>query len=148
MAAERRRSTQARDVVPSVHLGDIRGVHVRELATRFALGAFVSIVAAIISGAVGARLGGVFLAAPAILPASLTIVEHKEGTRKADRDAIGAVVGSLALVVFATVGESMFTRHNPALVLAAALGGWIAAGLAFYAILGLFRPDDCDKQQD
>ncbi len=115
---------------------------------RFALGAAVSIVAGIISSVGGPRIGGVFLAFPAILPASLTFIQQKEGTRKADRDAIGAVLGGLALVVFAAVAESTFTRVNPALVLLCSLGGWLIASGAMYTVLALVRPDDCDRNQD
>lgn len=136
------------DVVPSVDLTKLRQVEPKELLVRFALGAAVSIVAAIISKALGARLGGVFLAFPAILPASLTFLQDKEGTRQADRDAIGAVLGGAALVVFAAVGESLFARHNSAVVLVAALGAWTVAVLVFYAALALLRPDDCDKHRD
>ena len=64
---------------------------------------------------------------PAILPASLTIVRSKEGTRRADRNAIGAVLGGAALVVFAAVGESLLTRRNAAVVLMADLVGWVLA---------------------
>jgi hypothetical protein len=136
------------DVWPSLDVGELRQVAPRELLVRFALGATVSIVAGIIAKFVGARIGGVFLAFPAILPASLTIVQDKEGTRRADRDAIGAVLGGAALVVFATVGESLFTRQNAAAVLVAALGAWLFAGFLFYALLAVVRPDDCDKRCD
>jgi uncharacterized membrane protein (GlpM family) len=118
------------------------------MAARFLLGALVSIVAAVLSKEVGTRFGGVFLAFPAILPASLTFVERSEGTRKAGRDAIGAVLGGLALVVFATIGESLFTRENSALVLVFALLGWLVAIAVLYVALAVFRPDDCDASKD
>ena len=129
-------------------MGKLREVAPRELLVRFALGATVSIVAGIIAKVIGARIGGVFLAFPAILPASLTIVQSKEGTRRADRNAIGAVLGGAALVVFAVVGETFFTRQNPAAVLFAALGAWLFVSFLFYGLLALVRPDDCDKHGD
>jgi hypothetical protein len=137
-----------RDTIPSIDLAKLRQVKPKELLIRFALGAVVSIVAGILSKALGSRLGGVFLAFPAILPASLTFVEEEEGTRKADRDAKGAVLGAAALVGFATVGETLFTRDNPAVVLAAALGAWTVAIFILYAALAAVRPDDCDQDQD
>jgi hypothetical protein len=115
------------------------------MLVRFALGAATSVVAAIVSKAAGARLGGAFLAFPAILPASLTFVETKEGEKKADKDAIGAVLGGLALIAFAGVGESLFTRVNALAVLAAALGAWLAGAGVFYALAALLRPDITDS---
>lgn len=131
-----------------VDLGKVRQASPREMATRFALGAAVSIAAGIISKSSGARLGGVFLAFPAILPASLTFVQKKEGTRTADRDAVGAILGGLALVSFATVGESMFGRHVAPLVLLAALAAWLATSLALYAGLVLLSPERCHRKPD
>ena len=144
MPAEPRRV----DVLPSADLSKIRGAKPKELLVRFVLGAAVSVDAGIISKGVGPRLGGVFLAFPAILPASLTFVQGKEGTHKADRDAIGAVLGGLALVVFAAVAESTFTRLNPALALVCSLAGWLVACAAMYVILAAVRPDDCDRTKD
>lgn len=144
MPAERRRV----NVLPSFDLSKIRGAKSKELLVRFVLGAAVSVVAGIVSEGVGPRLGGVFLAFPDILPASLTFVQGKEGTHKADRDAIGAVMGGLALVVFAAVAESTFTRLNPALVLLCSLAGWIVACAAMYVVLAAVRPDDCDRAKD
>lgn len=134
--------------MPSGDLSKIREAKPKELLVRFLLGAVVSIAAGIISKGVGPRLGGVFLAFPAILPASLTFVQAKEGTRKADRDAIGAVLGGLALVVFAAVAESTFTRVNSAVVLVCALAGWLLSCGLMYAVLASVRPDDCDRNQD
>ena len=138
----------ATEVLPVFEPGEARRANMKEMMVRFALGAAVSILAGIVAKAEGARLGGVFLAFPAILPASLTFVEEEEGTRKASRDAIGAVLGGLALVVFAAVAESTLTRINSILALLAALLGWAAASAVLYAGLAAFRPDDCDISKD
>jgi len=142
------RDTAVRDVTPSLHPEGLRQIGSRELIVRFCLGAAVSVIAGIIAKAVGARFGGLFLAFPAILPASLTIIQEKGGTRRADRDASGAVLGACGLVVFAVVAESTFTRLNPAVVLVTSLAGWIVACGILYSLLALVRPDDCDKRQD
>lgn len=126
---------------PEVDVRSIRNVKPSEMLVRFALGASVSVIAGIISNAAGARLGGVFLAFPAILPASLTFVQEKEGTSKADRDAVGAILGGLALLAFAAVGESMFGRHNAVLVLGGALAAWLICIAVLYMALVLIRPD-------
>ncbi len=134
--------------MPAVDVRKLGGVRATEMAARFGLGAAVSIVAGIVSLAAGARLGGVFLAFPAILPASLTFVQNKEGTRVADHDALGAVLGGTAGVVFATVGESMFGRHNSALVLGMALAGWLLTAILLYGVLNLLRPDTEDRRSE
>lgn len=134
---DERDDTQA---VPSFEPGKVRQTPLRDYAIRFALGAVISIVAHILSKDVGARFGGVFLAFPAILPASLTLIQEKEGTRRADRNAIGAVLGGLGLAVFAMIGELAFTRIEPYLVLVSALVGWIVASLALYALFAFLRP--------
>lgn len=133
---------------PGVELTKLREVNVRELAVRFVFGAAVSVGAGVLGKAVGARFGGMFLAFPAILPASLTLIENKEGTRKADRNAIGAVLGGMALAVFAGIGEAAFGHISPPLVLAIAALGWAAMALVLYALLAFFVPETCDKNQD
>jgi uncharacterized membrane protein (GlpM family) len=137
-----------REIFPRVELAHLKEVRAKELLVRFALGGAVSIIAGIISKAVSARFGGMFLAFPAILVASLTFVQDKEGTRRADRDAIGAVLGGASLVVFAAVGESMFGRHSSVLVLVASLGAWLVSIAVLFAVLAGIRPDDADARQD
>jgi hypothetical protein len=135
-------------VVPEVELGKLRKAKPRDYVIRFALGAVISIGAAIASKAVGARFGGIFLAFPAILPASLTLIQEKEGTRRADRDAVGAVLGGAALIAFAMIAELSLRRIEPYLAVILALLGWIVASVGLYALLAWLRPDDCDKTKD
>jgi hypothetical protein len=126
----------------------VRQVRFRDYLVRFALGAAISIIAGIISKAVGARFGGSFLAFPSILPASLTLIQDKEGTRRADRNAIGAVLGGAGLVVFAMIGEASFGHIEPFAALVLALAGWLVTSCALYWLLCLFRPDSCDRTKD
>jgi hypothetical protein len=129
-------------------LGKLGKVAPREIAVRFAFGAAISIGAGVVGQTVGARFGGMFLAFPAILPAGLTLIEKKEGTRRAGRNAIGAVLGGVALAVYAGVGEAAFGHLPGAVVLLLALGAWLAASAGLYALLAFFRPGDCDKSLD
>jgi uncharacterized membrane protein (GlpM family) len=135
-------------VLPVVKLGELRQVRPRDILVRFALGAAISIVAGVIAKTVGARFGGGFLAFPSILPASLTLIQAKEGTRDADRNAIGAVLGGAALVVFAMIGEAAFVRIEAFLALAMALAGWLVTSFALYALLAWLRPESCDRTRD
>jgi len=136
------------DVRPELRLEDLRGIKVRDYVVRFAFGAVISVAAALLAQASSARFGGVFLAFPAILPASLTLIQEEEGTRDADRDAVGAVLGGLGLSVFGVAAEGLFGRLPSPLVLVVALAAWTVAALGLYFLLTLFRPDDCDKHQD
>jgi hypothetical protein len=141
-------ASQRPQVVPSADIGKLRDIKLQELGVRFVFGAAISVAAGLLGKAVGVRFGGAFLAFPAILPASLTLIQNKEGTRKADRNAIGAVLGGLALAVFAGVGEAGFGHVSPALVLIGALAAWAATSFLLYALLAFFLPEACDEHND
>ncbi|TMA76496.1 MAG: DUF3147 family protein [Deltaproteobacteria bacterium] len=67
----------------------------------------------------GPSAGGLFLAFPAILPASLTLVARHDSRGDAADDARGAVLGAAALIVFAAV--VLMLVQQPA---------WVALGAA------------------
>lgn len=142
MAAERA------DVRPGLQLGSLRRIRVRDYALRFVFGAVISVGAALIGQVGGPRLGGMFLAFPAILPAGLTLIQEEDGTRDADRTAVGAILGGIALCAFAIVGEAAFGTLPPWLVLLLALGAWCGAAIGLYAVLAVLRPEACDRNRD
>lgn len=110
------------------------------LLLRFVLGATVSLTAAIVSVVLGPLAGGVFLAFPAILPATLTLLERDKGTVAAVGDARGALAGALGLVAFALTVVILGHRTPAAVALLTALGAWIVASLLLYVIgVGLER---------
>jgi uncharacterized membrane protein (GlpM family) len=122
--------------------GDRDGVAVRpeELTTttardwviRFAFGAGVSAVAGVVSAVAGPKVGGLFLAFPAILLASLTLVAQEGGRRHACDDARGATFGTLGLLAFA-VGVAVFTAKAAMwIVLGAASAAWLVVALGAY----------------
>jgi hypothetical protein len=80
-------------------------------------------------------VGGAFLAFPAILAASLTLIAEEEDKGEAREDARGATVGALALAGFAAIGVLTFTEIAWPLALAMAFAGWVLAALALYALL-------------
>jgi len=135
-------------VFPDLTLGKLRQVRLRDYAVRFAMGAIISVVAAVVGKVIGVRFGGTLLAFPAILPASLTLIQKEEGTRRADRDAIGAILGAVGLVIFGMVGEATFGRVDPALALALAILGWLSTAFLLYGLLAFLRPDTCDRAKD
>jgi hypothetical protein len=119
----------------AVDFGALREIRPRELAVRFAFGAAVSVVAGLIGVAAGQRAGGVMLAAPAVLPATLTIIERQEGRGPAVTEVQGAVPGAVALIGFAVVAAVTTDRLPLAAALFAALATWVAAAIAGYFVL-------------
>ena len=92
----------------------------------------------------GAKAGGLFLAFPAVLPATLTLIERKEGTTKAWADASGGALGAVGLAAFALTA-SLLLRWNPVAALLLALLTWalVAAGLYFlFRVTSLFLKQD------
>src|SRR6201996_531081 len=85
-----------------------------EYGIRFGLGGLATVVTGIIADSKGASIGGLFLAFPAVLCASATLVEaherrekrehhmegHRRGTDAAGLETAGAVMGSLGLAAF------------------------------------------------
>src|SRR5437588_116002 len=112
--------------------GKVRDVKSSDLAIRFGFGAAISIVAALLTAGFGPYVGGMFLAFPAILPATLTLLEQKHGTEDALHDVRGAVLGSLGLVAFALTAAITFGRKPIGVALALASAAWVAVSVGFY----------------
>ncbi len=127
--------TERLDERPTLHVRKITGVPSRELLYRFLAGALTSIVSGVLTLLFGPRVGGIFLAFPAILAASLTLIAQEEDSADAREDARGAVVGGAALAIFALVAALMLGHVAGALALAAATGAWLVAALGGYALL-------------
>ena len=116
----------------AVDLGSLREIRLRALALRFVFGAAVSVVAGLVGIAAGQRAGGVMLAAPAVLPATLTIIERQEGRGPAVTEVQGAVLGAVALIGFAVVAAASMARLPLAAALLGALAAWAAAAIGGY----------------
>ncbi len=98
-------------------LSALRGDHWREFAIRFALGGVATVLTGVIAALWGPVIGGLFLAFPAIMPATVTLVEKHERERKeraglsgarrgcevAAIEASGAALGGVGLMAFAAV---------------------------------------------
>jgi hypothetical protein len=122
----------------------LRKTHPPELVIRFLFGAAIALVAAIAGQVFGPKVGGLFLAFPAILPATLTLIEKKEGTAKAWADASGGALGAVGLAAFAFVTLRLMAT-KPVLALLIALVAWLAvsAGLYFlFRMSGIFVKQD------
>jgi uncharacterized protein DUF3147 len=102
-----------------------------EYVLRFVLGGLVTAGAGAIAQKFGPIIGGVFLAFPAILAASTTLVEKHERERKerkglggkyrgkhaAGADAAGAAMGSFGLIAFAVLTWKLLPSYSAWLVI-------------------------------
>jgi|SRR5215210_7877596 len=134
MSADKPRAFFEEGASVGVDPDGFRSVRFVDLAIRFAFGFGVSAVAGVVTLVFGHRAGGLFLAFPAILPASLTLIEQKEGRRQAEGNAVGAVIGAIALGMFAVTAFALYTHIPPAAVEGLAMATWISGSLLLYWI--------------
>jgi hypothetical protein len=106
----------------------------KEYATRFLFGGTISAVINVLARAAGPVTAGLFLAIPAVLPASLTLIESKEGKRPAGRGAFGAAIGSIGLMAFALIVWTFATRAPAWIVLVPAALAWIVVSTVVWMI--------------
>ena len=124
----------------------------REYLLRFALGGATTVAAGLIAARFGPVVGGLFLAFPAIFPASATLVERHvrerrekaglEGKRRgrdaAARDAVGAALGSFGLAAFAAVVWLTIGRCA-GLALLPAAAAWLAVAVAAWRSMKIVK---------
>lgn len=114
--------------------GQLSQTRWQDLAIRFGFGALVSVAAGVIAMYFGERVGGLLLAFPAILPATLTLIEKEEGEKRSFHDLQGTVAGACGLVAFGVVGATTIGRLATPVALLASLLAWcIVAGILYLA---------------
>ena len=127
-------------------LGAIGRHRWREYAVRMAFGGAVTVMTGLIAMWFGPVVAGLFLAFPAILPASVTLVEKHDGDEAASEDAAGAAAGGIGLAAFGAVVWWLGERLAFWEVLALATLVWMAVALtvwvAFEALRGSDQQDD------
>jgi Protein of unknown function (DUF3147) len=123
------------DERPSFSLGKVKEATPRELIIRFVAGALTSVASGLVTLGFGPRVGGILLGFPAIIGASLSLIEHKEDARDAREDARGGIVGACALTLFAAVAALTLTDLPGGAVLALASVVWAAGALVGYVVL-------------
>jgi hypothetical protein len=120
----------------------------RDYALRFVLGGLITATAGTIAKQFGPSIGGLFLAFPAIFPASATLIEKHEkqkkenqgldgtarGSQAASIDAAGSAMGSIGLLVFAVVVSKFVTSYQPWTVLIAATIAWLTVSVVSWQI--------------
>ena len=128
----------------SVNPSALKRTTAREYSVRFLFGGVCTVIAGLLAQHFGPAFGGLFLAFPAIFPASASLIETHERERKAKAglngvsrgraaaslDAAGASAGALALAGFALVVCLTLVHHQAVLVIAGATLVWaVLAGL-------------------
>src|SRR5882724_2681159 len=130
-----------------------------EYAIRFVFGGLITAIAGVIAREFGPAIGGLFLAFPAIFPASATLIEKHEkqekerlgleGTKRAadavSVDAAGAAIGTIGLACFALLVWKAIPNHTSWLVLLGAALLWMGLSFLLWQIRKRFalyrRPD-------
>jgi Protein of unknown function (DUF3147) len=139
-------AAEVNSVNVSVDFSGLRQAKLYQFALRFFFGGAICVVAGLIAEKYGPGVGGLFLAFPAIFPASATLLENQQrekkekvglhgtirGRKVAGVDAAGAAMGSIGLTVFAVVVWQLLPGHAPWLVLLGATVIWFAVSVAIW----------------
>jgi hypothetical protein len=127
-------------LVPRFEPAEIAEHRPMEYAARFLFGAGISLAAALIGMKFGPVIGGIFLGFPAILPASLTLIEKKDGRTEAAIDSEGAILGAIAMVLYAvTVVVTAATLGVVAPLILALLVWLVVAVVLYFAVALILR---------
>ena len=127
----------------SFKLGALAKTKWYEYLVRFAFGGAITVTAGILAKHFGPVFGGLFLAFPAIFPASATLVAKHETNKKknagiatrsrgreaAALDAAGAALGSVGLAGFALTVWKLLPRSNSVAVFLTATAIWLSVAM-------------------
>src|ERR1700722_6524114 len=136
----------------SVNFSALREAKWYQFALRFCFGGAICVLAGVIAEKYGPGIGGLFLAFPAIFPASATLLENEQkekkrraglrgtlcGRKVAGVDAVGAAMGSLGMMVFATMVWQLLPGRSFSLSLLSATLGWVVVSVTIWHLRSLF----------
>ncbi|HEV7215640.1 MAG TPA: DUF3147 family protein [Chloroflexota bacterium] len=123
----------------AVDPGEMKRAKPKEYALRFAFGGTITLLTGLIAHFYGPLVGGLFLAFPAILPASVTLLQKHEDHKQAGIDALGAAVGSIGLLPFGLVIWLLAQRFPAWLVIALATALWFISSALLWMIAKGFQ---------
>ncbi len=135
-------------MIVDINLASLKSTRPHEYVIRFLFGGLITTATGLIAMRYGPVVGGLFLAFPAIFPASATLIESHERKRKqeagyngtsrgrtaASLDAAGTFLGALALLLFASVLYRFLPSHNPVLTLAVASLSWFMLSILLWSL--------------
>jgi hypothetical protein len=121
-------------------IGALKRTRWHEYLVRFVLGGSITAFAGWLANRHGPVVGGLFLAFPAIFPASATLLEKHEQARKrragipstrrgglaAGLEARGAIMGAIGGMGFGALVWKLLPHGNPGAVLLLAIVSWLA----------------------
>src|SRR5712675_3416711 len=130
-----------------VDLSALRRTKWYEYAIRFLFGGIITAITGMIAKKFGPEVGGLFLAFPAIFPATATLLEKhekqkkqrkglngtKRGRQAAGVDAAGAAMGSGGLLIFALIVWKLLPGRSGSMVLAGATLAWVVVAISIWA---------------
>jgi Protein of unknown function (DUF3147) len=133
-------------VIIYLHTSTLRRTRWYDYGVRFVLGGLISAAAAVIARKFGPSVGGVFLAFPAIFPASATLIEKHERQSKEEKglngicrareavglDAAGAAMGSIGLVAFAGFAWLGLHHYSSPVAIGGATVVWAAVSFLIW----------------
>src|ERR1700682_3529600 len=125
-----------------------RAVAWYQYAVRVFIGGLITVLTGAIAMQFGPAVGGLFLAFPAIFPATATLVEKHERQKKERKglhgekrgrsavaiSAAGAAMGATAMLAFAGIVWRFLLRRAPWLVLTGATLAWMTVSFSIWAI--------------
>jgi hypothetical protein len=135
-------------MIVDINLASLKSTRPHEYVLRFVFGGTVTVVAGLIAKRYGPVIGGLFLAFPAIFPASATLIENHERQRKrqagydgtkrgriaASLEAAGTFLGGLALLFFAFVLYRYLPTQNPVFTFAIASFSWLGLSIILWLL--------------
>ena len=127
-------------------LSALKQTRLQEYLVRFLFGGAATVLAALIAKHFGPAYGGLFLAFPAIFPASVTLIEAHEkkrmakighdgtcrGRMAASIDASGAMLGSIGLAGFALILWQFLPLSKAWLIMLTAMAVWVILSVALW----------------
>ena len=140
-------------MIVKLDLAGLRETRWHEYLIRFLFGGLITAIAGAIGKEWGPVVAGLFLAFPAIFPASATLVEKHERERKqrkglqgerrgieaAADDAMGAAIGAIGLIVFAAICWLLIPRYSAVPILAGAMLAWFVVASSIWILRKRFR---------
>jgi hypothetical protein len=120
-----------------------------EYGLRFLFGGLITVLTGLVAKKFGPSFGGLFLAFPAIFPASATLVEKHEREKKlragilhttrgrdaAALDSMGAALGTFGLACFAlTASKLLLGSWAAAVTLIAATSVWLGVSISIWRL--------------
>jgi hypothetical protein len=136
------------DMHVKINLAGLKETKWHEYAIRFLFGGLVTVATGLIAKKFGPTVGGLFLAFPAIFPATATLIATHEkqekqragldGTRRgrdaAALEARGTAIGTIGLLVFGAIVWYLLPTHHAWLILTVAALAWFAVSALLWRL--------------